>query len=148
MHGFVCVYVCVCIWGWVCMPWNTHQEQLCRISSLLYVNSEIRTFFFLRFICLLCTQYYACMYACTTEEGTRSHYRWLWVTIWLQGIELRTSGRAASALYLRAISPAQTEFLSGLLAKAFTHWTISLAHGRIISILPLEPITMFIKHYI
>ena len=38
------------------------------------------------------------------EEGTRSHSRWLWATMWLLGIELRTSG---SALYHWAISPAQ-----------------------------------------
>jgi hypothetical protein len=41
-----------------------------------------------------------------TEEGTRSHYRWLWTTLWLLGFELRTSGRAASALKLWAITPA------------------------------------------
>jgi hypothetical protein len=34
----------------------------------------------------------------TPEEGIRSHYRWLWATMWLLGIELRTSGRAASVL--------------------------------------------------
>jgi hypothetical protein len=55
---------------------------------------------------------YVCMYVCmlmyvstlllssdTPEEGIGSHYRWL-------GFELRTSGRAVSALNLRAISPA------------------------------------------
>jgi hypothetical protein len=26
----------------------------------------------------------------TPEEGSRSHYRWLWATMWLLGIELRT----------------------------------------------------------
>jgi hypothetical protein len=34
----------------------------------------------------------------TPEEGIGSHYRWLWATIWLLGIELRTSGRSVSAL--------------------------------------------------
>jgi hypothetical protein len=32
------------------------------------------------------------------EEGIGSHYRWLWTTMWLLGIELKTSGRALSAL--------------------------------------------------
>jgi hypothetical protein len=41
-----------------------------------------------------------------SEEGTGSHYRWLWATMWLLGIELRTSGRAVGALNRRAISPA------------------------------------------
>ena len=44
----------------------------------------------------------------TPEEGIRSHYRWLWATMWLLGIELRTSGRAVSALNHWAISPAQS----------------------------------------
>ena len=40
------------------------------------------------------------------EEGIRSHYRWLWATMWLLGIELRISGRVVSALNCWAISPA------------------------------------------
>jgi hypothetical protein len=42
----------------------------------------------------------------TPEEGIRSHYRWLWATMWLLGIELRTSWRTVSALNHWAISPA------------------------------------------
>jgi hypothetical protein len=34
----------------------------------------------------------------TPEEGIRSHYRWLWATMGLLGIELRSSGRALSHL--------------------------------------------------
>jgi hypothetical protein len=34
----------------------------------------------------------------TPEEGIRSHYRWLWATMWLLGIELRTCGRVVGAL--------------------------------------------------
>jgi hypothetical protein len=40
----------------------------------------------------------------TPEEGVRSHYRWLWATMWLLGIELIASGRAASGLNRWAIS--------------------------------------------
>ncbi|MFT8099555.1 hypothetical protein ACMYL6_23695, partial [Salmonella enterica subsp. enterica serovar Infantis] len=36
--------------------------------------------------------------SCTPEEYIGSYYRWLGATMWLQGIELRTSGRAVSAL--------------------------------------------------
>ena len=45
----------------------------------------------------------------TPEEGVRSHYRWLWATMWLLGIELRTFGRAVSVLNCWAISPGLTE---------------------------------------
>jgi hypothetical protein len=42
----------------------------------------------------------------TPEEVIGSRYKWLWATKWLLGIELKTSGRADSALNLWAISPA------------------------------------------
>jgi hypothetical protein len=44
----------------------------------------------------------------TTEEGIRSHYRWLWATMWLLGIELRTSGRAVLAVE-PSLQPQQTQ---------------------------------------
>ena len=44
-----------------------------------------------------------CMYTCVPEEGIRSHYRWLWASMWLSEIELRTFQRA---LNYWAISPA------------------------------------------
>jgi hypothetical protein len=34
----------------------------------------------------------------TPEEGIRFHYRWLWATMWLLRIEIRSSGRALGAL--------------------------------------------------
>jgi hypothetical protein len=39
-----------------------------------------------------------CTYTFSPEEGIRSPNRWLWVTMWLLEIELRTCGRAVSAL--------------------------------------------------
>ncbi|CAO2601446.1 hypothetical protein LEMLEM_LOCUS10753 [Lemmus lemmus] len=42
---------------------------------------------------LLCIQCSACVFACTPEGGTRSHYKWLRADMWLLGTELRTSGR-------------------------------------------------------
>ena len=54
-------------------------------------------------LCLWCS---ACMYSCRLVKDTRSHYRWLWATMWLLRIELRTSGRADTALNFWVISPA------------------------------------------
>ena len=51
----------------------------------------------------------------TPEEGIDSHYRWLWATVWLLGIELRTSGRAVSALNSWIIC--KTGFLRVVLAS-------------------------------
>ena len=61
--------------------------------------------FFLRFIYFLYMSTLS-LSSVTPEEGIGSHYRWLWATMWLLRIELRTSGRAASALNCWAISPA------------------------------------------
>ena len=43
----------------------------------------------------------------TPQDSIRSLYRWLWATMWLLGIELRTSGKAVSSLNRWAISPAR-----------------------------------------
>jgi hypothetical protein len=48
----------------------------------------------------------------TAEEGVRSYYRWLWATMWLLGIELRTSRRAVGGLNHWAISPAPLPWIS------------------------------------
>jgi hypothetical protein len=49
--------------------------------------------------------------------GIRSHYRRLWVTMWLLGIELRTSGKIVSALNRWAISPSLTLHFKRLIYK-------------------------------
>jgi hypothetical protein len=45
-----------------------------------------------------------------SEEGDRSHYRWLWATTWLLGFELRTFRRAVSALTHWASLPVPSFF--------------------------------------
>ena len=57
------------------------------------------------------------------EEGIRSHYRWLWATMWLLGIELRTSGRAVSALNHWAISPAHSCYYKLPTGAAGSQWS-------------------------
>ena len=79
-------------------------------------------FFFKIFIYLLCIQCSACMCACGPEEGARSHCRWLSATMWLLGIELRTSGRADSALTLWAISPALVLISLNLILCVWCIW--------------------------
>ena len=46
----------------------------------------------------------------TPEEGIRSSYRCLWATMWMLWIELRTSGRAISALNHWVISPVRFHY--------------------------------------
>ena len=76
------------------------------VSCVAWADSKASSFLCLVFffkIYLLCIQCFFCIYACI-EEGAKSHYRWLWATMWLLGIELRTSGRAGCALNHWAIS--------------------------------------------
>ena len=49
--------------------------------------------------------YMSVLSSCTPEKGTKFHCRTLWATMWVLGIELRSSGRAVSALNPWAISP-------------------------------------------
>ena len=74
--------------------------QVCTTKEL---NFKV---FFFRLIYIM-YECFICMYICVLEEGIRSHYRWMWATMWLLGIELRTSGRTVGALNLWAISSAQ-----------------------------------------
>jgi len=69
----------------------------------------------------------------TPEEGIRSHYRWLWTTMWLLGFELRTSGRAVSALNRWAISPAHVLILKRpIFPKEKRIWIYTLVfQGRV-----------------
>ena len=54
------------------------------------------------------------------QDSIRSHYRWLWATIWLWGVELKTSGRAVGTLNHWAISPSLTELFLFLFFLTFS----------------------------
>jgi hypothetical protein len=99
-------------------PPHTHTIHLGILNTQ---NSDLTGFFFYRFnMQKLYIYIYMYMYthththththtlwlpSDTLGEGIRSHYRWFWATMWLLGIELRTSGRIVSALNQWAISP-------------------------------------------
>jgi hypothetical protein len=67
---------------------------------------HLTTFIVCLFVCLFNLCKYTVAVFRHTRRGHRSHYRWLWATMWLLGIELRTFGRAVSALNHWAIAPA------------------------------------------
>jgi hypothetical protein len=64
----------------------------------------------------------------TPEEGVRSHYRWLWATMWLLGIELRTSGKAVSALNTSPDPVYQFLIFAYLLWKFYIIWLSVFLH--------------------
>ena len=84
--------------------WCELRDQTSRHIMNKY-NKFLFSFFFLKFICLIYMSILS-LSSDTPEEGIWSHYRWLWASMWLLGIELRTSGRAVSASNCWAISPA------------------------------------------
>ena len=98
---------CESLSSWLHLQMDSGVGQLCSLFkiSLFYVY-ECSGFLFVSFCLLFVFECSNWMDTCMPEEGIRSRYRWLWATIWVLGIELRTSGRAASALNRWAISPA------------------------------------------
>ena len=69
--------------------WSTFTHVL--IPSHRVVTLSLKIY-------LLCIHCSVCMYVCKSEKGTSCHYRWVETTMWLLGIEFRTSGRAGRAL--------------------------------------------------
>jgi hypothetical protein len=65
----------------------------------------------------------------TPEESIRSHFRWLWDTMWLLGFELRTSGTAVNALNPWVISLAFYFFLN--LFLFYVHWCLDCTYIRV-----------------
>ena len=104
--GFLCVALAVL--GLTCGPgWpRTHRDPPASASGVLELKAYNNSFFKKRIIYLLFVSTLS-LSSDTPEEGVRPHYRWLWATMWLLGFELRTSGRAVSALNHWAISPAR-----------------------------------------
>jgi len=105
--GFVCIALAV-----LQLSLDEAGLQLERSACFCLLRAGIKsmhhhclplTIFFKIFFMYMSTLYPS---SDTPREGIRFHYRWLWATMWLLGIELRTSGRAVSALNLWAISPA------------------------------------------
>jgi hypothetical protein len=76
-------------------------------NSVTIENANKTDSFFKQFVLCMSTMLRS---SNTPVEGIRFYYRWLWATMELLGIELRTSGRAVSALNCWAISPPQNRF--------------------------------------
>lgn len=73
----------------------------CWESTWAITTSPITSFFKDLFIHV----FYICMLSsCTSEEGIKSHYRWLWATMWWLGIKFRIS-RMSSILNCWSIFP-------------------------------------------
>ena len=115
--------------------------QECNVFSLTWRLIPIDFFSFFKFLKIylfnLCVWVH-CHSSDTPEGGIRSHYRWLWVTMWLLGMELRTSGREDSARNRWAISPVlKTLLMSPCLSirslldhsDCLKHLNSSIKHG-------------------
>ena len=100
------------------MPSTEFCSQQCHLllNGFGNVPYKVSVFFLSFFLFLVVNLFYVCEYTvCSLQKNQKreSHpitdgpcYRWLWATIWLLGIEHRTSGRAVTALNHWAISPA------------------------------------------
>jgi hypothetical protein len=97
-------------WNSLCRPgWPRTQKSACLcLPSARIIGMCHHCLAFLPFLknlfCYVCT---LSLSLDTLLEGIGdAHYRWLWATMWLLGIELRTCGRTVSALNCWDISPA------------------------------------------
>jgi hypothetical protein len=104
------IHTCICIYVYM--------------HTCIYAHTHIYTCIYNICVCIYIYIYiYIYMYACMSEESTRSHYRWLLPTMWLLGIELRTSRRSA-----RASSPLSHPFQGILmplpLSSTISHWPL------------------------
>ena len=91
--------------------------------SVMWGMWRTNIFFHLLFFKKICLYVYVWEYTVAIFRHTRRgcigfHYRWLWTTMWLLGVELRTSGRAVGALNCWVISPA-LHFLFNLSSSSF-----------------------------
>ena len=68
----------------------------CLLKAVVYIDTTLFFYFKELFIYFMYISTLS-LSSETPEEGIRSHYRGLWVTLWLLRIELGTPGRAVSA---------------------------------------------------
>ena len=148
----MCAHECGCRWipfSWTCRqswaPWYGFLGPELRSPrrTQVYLTAEpslqLPFSFFLMYMSRLSLS------SDTPEEDIRFHCRWLWATIWLLGIELRTPGRAASLNHW-AISPAPHSVLyfpphSPVHSWHLLVWVCLWEHfwKRLISMLDLGP---------
>jgi hypothetical protein len=95
--------------------WSTHWDHLAKWWVKEKSNFKAKMFSLFIFFLYLIDWLSDCIwvhYSCLqTYQLSSFHYQWLWATMWLLGVELRTSGRAANALNCWTISPAPSVFL-------------------------------------
>jgi hypothetical protein len=79
------------------------------------------------------------LFSDTPYKHITSHYKWLWVTIWLLGIELKNPGRAFSALnrWANSSAPASLNKVLDLLSVNFSKKLWKLISHSPYSCLPL-----------
>jgi hypothetical protein len=76
------------------------EEYIWGMEQFWHFNSFLKILFTYFYVC----EYTVALFRHTRRVCTGSLYRWLWATMWLLGIDLRTSGRAVSAPNHWAIS--------------------------------------------
>jgi hypothetical protein len=129
------IYLFMCPWDmyprslWSCGVGMALLEEVCHcgpennlesVFSLHNLSPRICLFVCL-FVCFNVDECSIYMYTCVPKEGIRFHYRWLWVTMWLLKIELRTPRRTTSALNCWAVSPA---LLDSITMENIGNWVL------------------------
>jgi hypothetical protein len=99
---YACIYTHVHLQEHIQTHKHTKQTFKTKFKNILFMyflNFFKKIFFLFMYMSTLSLS------SDTPKEDIRFHYEWLWTPMWLQGIELRASGKAVGALHLWAISP-------------------------------------------
>ena len=74
------------------------MEGCCLLACSPWLSLLSFCFVFLKIYSKYVCEYSVALFRELIKEDIESHYRWFEATMWLLGTELRTSGRAVSAL--------------------------------------------------
>ncbi len=89
------------------LPTSAWPAKLLRTNQHIHINTHVHTHTHIQTHIHTHTHTHTLSLSSDLlEEDIGSYYRWLWATVWLQGIELWSSGRGVSALNHWSISPA------------------------------------------
>jgi hypothetical protein len=86
--SIIYIYICIYI---SCMYFSPYYYKITYSTHYIYLCVCV---------CVCVCVHFTCMCAWMTEQGIRSHYRWLWATMWLMGNWTQDLWKSSQCSYL------------------------------------------------
>ena len=122
--------MCLCLWSagikGMPLPLPGKQFQLFHLGKVQMIYTLCASIFKKNYLFIVWTFYLHADLHARRGYQHQIHYRWLWATMWLLGIELRTSRRAVSALNLWAIALALGKTFKQGMKDPVSVWLVEL----------------------